>query len=51
MVFVRGLAQDDDTWAQLGDRGWSYREMLPIFRVMESFQGDADEEYRGRNGR
>src|SRR5829696_3810030 len=50
MVFVRGQAQDYDTWAQLGNRGWSYREVLPIFRDMESFQGDADEEYRGRNG-
>jgi choline dehydrogenase len=50
MVFVRGQAQDYDTWAQLGNRGWSYRELLPIFRDMESFQGDADEEYRGRSG-
>ena len=50
MVFVRGQAQDYDTWAQLGNRGWSYREVLPIFRDMESFQGDADEEYRGRTG-
>ena len=50
MVFVRGQAQDYDTWAQLGNRGWSYREVLPIFRDMESFQGDADEEYRGRSG-
>jgi choline dehydrogenase len=50
MVFVRGQAQDYDTWAQLGNRGWSYREVLPIFRDMESFQGEADDEYRGRNG-
>src|SRR5262245_18666911 len=50
MVFVRGQAQDYDTWAQLGNRGWSYREVLPIFREMESYQGEADEEYRGRNG-
>ena len=50
MVFVRGQSQDYDTWAQLGNRGWSYREVLPIFRDMESFQGEADEEYRGRNG-
>ena len=46
MVFVRGQAQDYDTWAQLGNRGWSYREVLPIFRDMESFQGDADEDVR-----
>ncbi len=50
MVFVRGQSQDYDTWAQLGNRGWSYRDVLPIFRDMESFQGDADDEYRGRNG-
>ena len=50
MVFVRGQSQDYDTWAQLGNRGWSYREVLPIFRDMESYQGERDDEYRGRNG-
>src|SRR6185437_6452312 len=50
MVFVRGQSQDYDTWAQLGNRGWSYREVLPVFRDMESYQGSGDEEYRGRNG-
>ena len=50
MVFVRGQSQDYDTWAQLGNRGWSYREVLPIFKEMESYQGDGDDEYRGRNG-
>jgi choline dehydrogenase len=50
MVFVRGQALDYDTWAQLGNRGWSYREVLPIFRDMESYQGEGDGEYRGRDG-
>jgi choline dehydrogenase len=50
MVFVRGQSHDYDSWAQLGNRGWSYREVLPIFREMESYQGDADDEYRGRGG-
>jgi choline dehydrogenase len=50
MVFVRGQAQDYDQWAQLGNRGWSYRDVLPVFRDMESYQGDADDEYRGRGG-
>src|SRR3981189_3371144 len=50
MIFVRGQSQDYDTWAQLGNRGWSYREVLPIFRDMESYQGDANDEYRGRGG-
>jgi len=50
MVFVRGQSQDYDTWAQLVNRGWSHREVLPIFRDMESYQGDADDEFRGRSG-
>ena len=50
MVFVRGQSQDYDTWAQLGNRGWSYREVLPIFKDMESYLGDGDDEYRGRDG-
>ena len=50
MVFVRGQAQDYDTWAQFGNRGWSYREVLPIFRDMEDYQGDGDAEYRGQGG-
>jgi len=50
MVFVRGQSQDYDTWAQFGNRGWSYRDVLPIFKDMESYQGDADDEFRGRDG-
>lgn len=50
MVFVRGQAQDYDQWAQLGNRGWSYSDVLPIFKDMESYQGDGDDEYRGRDG-
>jgi len=50
MVFRPRQSQDYDTWAQLGNRGWSYREVLPIFRDMESYQGDGDDEYRGRGG-
>jgi choline dehydrogenase len=35
MVFVRGQAQDFDTWAQMGNRGWSYDDVLPIFKRMD----------------
>ncbi len=49
MVFVRGQSQDFDTWAQLGNRGWSYHDVLPIFRKMETYAGGEDE-YRGREG-
>ena len=48
MVFTRGQSQDYDIWAQLGHRGWSYADVLPIFKEMESYRGEADEEFRGR---
>ena len=50
LAFVRGQAQDYDTWAQMGNRGWSYREVLPYFKRMESYAGGGDDEFRGRSG-
>ena len=49
MVWVRGQRQDYDHWAQLGNRGWSYQDVLPIFKSMESYAG-GDDELRGREG-
>jgi choline dehydrogenase len=49
MVFIRGQAQDYDHWAQLGNRGWSYQDVLPIFKRMENYDGGSDK-YRGRGG-
>ena len=49
LVFVRGQAQDYDTWAQLGNRGWSYADVLPFFKKLESYEGGEDA-YRGRDG-
>jgi choline dehydrogenase len=50
LAFVRGQAQDFDTWAQLGNQGWSYEDVLPFFKRMESYQGGGDDRYRGREG-
>jgi choline dehydrogenase len=49
-AFVRGQAQDFDTWAQMGNRGWSYRDVLPFFKRMESYEGGGDDSFRGRDG-
>ena len=49
MVFVRGQSHDYDHWAQLGNRGWSYQDVLPFFKQMESYDGGSDA-YRGRSG-
>lgn len=49
MVYVRGQALDYDIWAQLGNRGWSYADVLPLFQRMESY-GGGDDALRGREG-
>lgn len=49
MVYIRGQAQDYDHWAQLGNRGWSWQDVLPIYKRMENYAGGQDE-LRGRNG-
>ena len=31
-IYNRGQRMDFDTWAQRGNRGWSYADVLPYFR-------------------
>ncbi len=49
LAFVRGQARDFDTWAQMGNPGWSYDDVLPYFKRMERYDG-GDDAYRGREG-
>jgi choline dehydrogenase-like flavoprotein len=49
MIFVRGQPADFDGWAQRGNRGWSYDEVLPYFRRLERFEDGADS-WRGGDG-
>ena len=49
MLYVRGQAQDYDHWAQLGNRGWSYQDVLPVFKMSEHFERGGDE-LRGGGG-
>ena len=49
MLYVRGQALDFDTWAQLGNRGWSYTDVLPYFKKTESFERGGNE-IRGGDG-
>ncbi len=49
MVFVRGNAEDFNEWADAGNSLWSYEQVLPYFKKLETYQGGADN-YRGGNG-
>ena len=48
--YVRGQRADYDNWAQLGNTGWSYAEVLPYFKRSERRIGPGDDAVRGRNG-
>ena len=44
MLYLRGQARDYDGWARLsGDDGWSWRNVLPLFKKVEDYQHGADE--------
>ena len=49
-VYNRGQRMDFDSWAQLGNSGWGYSDVLPYFKRCEQKIGEGDELYRGRNG-
>jgi choline dehydrogenase-like flavoprotein len=50
LIYVRGHRLDYDDWAGLGNRGWSYAEVLPYFRRSENNQVFAGSPYHGTGG-
>ncbi|KQZ01296.1 choline dehydrogenase [Pseudolabrys sp. Root1462] len=49
-IYNRGQRSDFDTWAQYGNSGWGYADVLPYFKRMERRIGDGDATFRGRDG-
>ncbi len=45
MIYMRGQREDWDHWASLGNRGWSWDEVLPIFQSLEDFERGAVDTY------
>ena len=49
MIYMRGQRSDYDHWAQLGNRGWGWDDVLPIFKQSENYQHGSDE-FHGADG-
>ncbi|MBT6276545.1 MAG: choline dehydrogenase [Chromatiales bacterium] len=49
MLYIRGHHRDYDIWSQLGNRGWSFEDVLPYFRRSEN-QSRGEDEYHGVGG-
>ena len=50
MLYVRGNPADFDGWAQMGNRGWSFDDVLPFFRKSEDYKQGGEKEFRGQGG-
>lgn len=50
MVYTRGHPRDYDDWAAAGNKGWSFREILPYFRKSENNPNWPNSPYHGTGG-
>ncbi len=48
-VFLRGVPEDYDSWAALGNNQWGFQELLPYFCKLENDQNFTDE-FHGNDG-
>ncbi len=53
VMYLRGHRDDYDEWESLGNPGWGYDDVLPLFRRSEDFVGEVEdrEKYHGAGGR
>ena len=48
-VFLRGLPEDYDSWAEPGNDQWAYQHVLPYFRRLET-DADVHDDFHGNDG-
>lgn len=49
MIYVRCAPQDYDHWESLGNPGWGWDDVLPVFKRIEAYDGPASD-LRGTDG-
>ena len=49
LLYARGQSQDYDRWRQMGNVGWGWDDVLPLFKRAENNERGADE-YHGNKG-
>ena len=49
LIYIRGQAEDYDAWAAAGNAGWSFKDVLPYFRKLETNER-GESEYHGGSG-
>jgi choline dehydrogenase len=49
LLYVRGQPQDYDRWRQMGNAGWGWDDVLPLFKRAENNERGADD-YHGDSG-
>ena len=49
MIFLRGEPDDYDAWASLGNDRWSFQQVLPYFRKLETDR-DVHDDFHGTDG-
>lgn len=49
LLYVRGQAEDYDRWRQMGNTGWGWDDVLPLFKRSENNERGADE-FHGDQG-
>ena len=49
LLYVRGQAEDYDRWRQMGNVGWGWDDVFPLFKKAENFEPGGNE-YHGDSG-